>query len=101
MTVHYPGFSDNPENRPVKSVRTIRFERWPNSTAKNPSPQAEPVPMQFESVPDVGNGMPGVIGRAVIRGAMYAIGFSYHDLQWALVEAEREVDLARAKEAIQ
>ena len=96
----YPGFADNPEGRPVKSVRTCRFERFPSPTARTPNPEVQQVPMQFEAVPDRGQGMPGVLGTATIRGATYDIFLSVHDLQWMLSESEREVDLARAKDAI-
>lgn len=98
MTVAYPGFPEAPEQ--VKSVRTVRFERWPNSTVRNPNPEADAVGMQFEVVPDLGNGFPGIVGKATIRGALYAIGLSAHDLQWALSEVEREIDAARARQAV-
>lgn len=94
----YPGFSDNPENRSVKAARTIRFERVQNPTERNPNPEPALVPMQFEAVSDI-NGQPGVVGRATIRGAMYAIGFTLHDLQWGLEQAEREADRRRAEHA--
>ena len=97
IAVEYPGFRDNPENRPTKAVRNIRFERWQASTARNPQPTAEPVDMQFEG--SVVSGMPGVVGRATIRGALYAIGLTLHDVAWLLTEAERQADLTRAREA--
>jgi hypothetical protein len=94
MSVDYPGFPDNPENRSVQNARTVRFERWQNPTEKNPNPEPTQVPMQFEVAGDI-NGMPGVVGRATIRGAMYAIGLRLHDIQWMLEEAEREADRRR------
>ncbi len=100
MIAAYPGLAVNPEDRPVKPVRTVRFERWPKPTEKNPNPEVETVPLQLESVADTGDGFPGVIGRAVIRGTPYATALSGHDLQWALAEVVREVDLARARDAV-
>lgn len=94
----YPGFIDNPEGRPVTEVRTVRFERWQNPTERNPSPEATPVPMQFEVVSDI-NGMPGIVGRATIRGALYAIGLNLHDLTWGVEQAEREADRRRSANA--
>ena len=92
----YPGFRDNPEDRPAKAVRTMRFERKQKPTEKNPTPDAEAVSMQFEAVPDI-NGQPGIVGQAVVRGALYAIGFTLHDLQWGVEQAEREADRRRAE----
>ena len=98
MPIDYLGFSDNPENREVKSVRTVRFERKQKPTEKNPDPQADEVSMQFEATADLGNGVPGVVGFATVRGALYAIGLSGHDLQWCVTEVEREIDKARARQ---
>jgi len=96
MTEH-PGFVENPEQRPVKAVRTVRFERWQAITVRNPEPKVEPVDMQFEGA--TVDGMPGVVGRATVRGALYAIGLTLHDIAWLLTEAERQADLTRAREA--
>ena len=98
MASKYPGFQNNPEGREVEVVRTIRFERWQKPTERNPKPDAEPVGMQFQAVPDI-NGMTGVVGEAVIRGAVYAIGLTRHDLAALLEVAERVEDRKRAEYA--
>ena len=92
-------FAENTEDRPVKRVRNIRFERWQNPTEKNPNPEPIPVPMQFEAMADV-SGMAGVVGQATIRGALYAIGMTKHDLMALLEDAERVEDQRRAEHAL-
>lgn len=91
----YPGFAHNPENRPVKVVRTVRFERWPKSTERTPNPEVQQVPMQFQAV----EGSTGVVGQAVIRGALYAMELTKHDLMALLEVAEQLEDKRRAETA--
>lgn len=64
-----------------------------------PSGSTELLPMRFASWHDTGNGFPGIVGTAEFRGAVYELLLSAHDLQWALSEVEREIDLKRAREA--
>ena len=89
----HPGFSDNPEGREVQVVRTVRFERWAKPTERTPNPEVQQVPMQFEAA------QVSVVGRATIRGALYAIELTKHDLMALLEVAERLEDQRRAEYA--